>query len=372
MNKLKLLVKPTQSGKTFYIINQIEQKLNDNDIHFVIVSNNLLETVQMENRMLNKLNAFVLSSKSECKSKDSAIVNFILNDKKVMICCKNPNRIKDMQNMLSSFEDKNHKNIYIWIDEADDRFKITKEFIDVSKKYNNVSEIHLVTATPEKIKEAYKKINIIKLEVSYDPSKYVSLKNDCKFSNKKYKDIKIVGYIDRILSKKNENNKTAIKAGHNFYIPAGREKRKHNQMKKRLIDEFGFNVLIINGLGWNLYGIDFDEPIKIQNNNEQSFQPSQLIAKIYAKYNLKKRPFAITGEICIGRGVTFCSKDFMFTHAIFSDDHVKKGDAAYQAIGRVTGNYKDHLKKKIRIYCPKEFQDIVLQKEKDAMNCPIC
>jgi hypothetical protein len=96
--------------------------------------------------------------------------------------------------------------------------------------------------------------------------------------------------------------------------------------------------------------------------------PAQALADMFDEYDLSDRPVAITGQICIGRGVTFTSERVQITHAILSHHYENNEDNAYQMVGRVTGNNKTYLKVMPTIYCTREFKDIALQEEKNAMS----
>ena len=156
-----------------------------------------------------------------------------------------------------------------------------------------------------------------------------------------------------------------IKAGDNYYIPGGRTKKEHKKLRKRLVKKYNFNVLVINGNGWKLHRDGYKT--KIIGYRDLSI--SDRIADMYERYDLKDKPFAITGQLCIERGVTLTSEGFQLTHGIFSHKYEINEDIAYQTVGRLTGNNKQYLKKTPKIYCTRRFKQIVLHCEKDAMDC---
>ena len=53
VSKLELIVKPTQSGKTFIMLQEISKMLENNDegIHFIFCDNQLLQTEQTCDRI---------------------------------------------------------------------------------------------------------------------------------------------------------------------------------------------------------------------------------------------------------------------------------------------------------------------------------
>ena len=59
---------------------------------------------------------------------------------------------------------------------------------------------------------------------------------------------------------------------------------------------------------------------------------------------LFRKPFAITGNICIGRGITINSEKFMITHMVFPPSLARTPEVASQIAGRGCGYFK-HWKK---------------------------
>ena len=59
---------------------------------------------------------------------------------------------------------------------------------------------------------------------------------------------------------------------------------------------------------------------------------------VYKKHNLKEFPIVITGNICIGRGISIVSENFMTDYGILSLCHNQQ--EASQNAGRLKGNIK--------------------------------
>ena len=365
---MKLLPKPTQSGKTFWIIDQIRNKVNEEDndyLHVVVVSNNLLETNQMEERVKSELGdiGFILSSKSnDCKSAKEIAHNFLFEDMKVMICCKHKTRFEDIGNVL----DKGlaNKKFCIWIDEADSMISLTSNYLDAWAQNDNVAEITLITATPSAVQEMYADIEVIEQEKTHEENIYTSLA-DCRFLTRAYECPNSIEYITHVLEGVSESSR-GFKACDNYYIPARVRVSDHIRTKNVLI-EYGFNVLVINNHGWKLYGDDFDDPECIDYNDSQ---PSVVLARIYDEYDLGNKPFAITGHLSIGRGITFTSEDFQLTHSILSDHISSRNDEMYQIAGRMTGNNKTYIERAPVIYCTPKFKKTVLARESAVLKTP--
>jgi hypothetical protein len=63
---------------------------------------------------------------------------------------------------------------------------------------------------------------------------------------------------------------------------------------------------------------------------------SRVLAKKYVDYGLKDYPFAVTGYLCLGRGITFQSSGFLFDYGIIPA--IVEAAEAYQCAARVLGN----------------------------------
>jgi hypothetical protein len=86
---------------------------------------------------------------------------------------------------------------------------------------------------------------------------------------------------------------------------------------------------------------------------------------------LFNQPFAVTGNLCIGRGITFASKiddnEFVFTHGIIPD--VSNGDEGYQMVARCCGNIKNFAKyHKPLIYVSEKTDLLIRQQENLAVE----
>lgn len=125
--------------------------------------------------------------------------------------------------------------------------------------------------------------------------------------------------------------------------------------------------LLINQNGYQLYYNKNNKlvcKIIIEKKHEK---PEDVIARIYKKFNLKKKPFLITGNKKIERGKTFMSKKFIFTNGIFHHK-ITNPDTQYQFVGRLTGRIKNLIKNEIKIFCTDEFKNNVLKAQEDAMS----
>jgi hypothetical protein len=103
----------------------------------------------------------------------------------------------------------------------------------------------------------------------------------------------------------------------------------------------GFNVLLLNGVYKEFRFFD-GRTIEIAELLETDLEVSKTLNRLYYEHELFNSPFAVTGNLCVGRGITFASqiddKEFLFTHGIIPE--VVNGDEGYQMVARCCGNIK--------------------------------
>jgi hypothetical protein len=82
--------------------------------------------------------------------------------------------------------------------------------------------------------------------------------------------------------------------------------------------------------------------ICISDELDEKLEIANILNNKYHELEMYKKPFAVTGHLCVGRGITFASKidnnEFMFTHGIIPE--VTNGDEGYQIVARCCGNIK--------------------------------
>ena len=349
IDKLLLICKPCQSGKTSLVIEDIKKliqltsdDMKDNDISIIFCDNSLLQTEQLRERIEKEnINAVIISSKSDTRTWKDLFLE-ILEGVKVFICCSNMTQINNINMLLNNFETKknklteNHK-FNFFIDEVDKTFAgFNFDNIINWEKNELIKKITVITATPEQfLRKIKRKVPILPLEFSYEQNKYHKIEE----SNIKYieeSDFSIKSILDK----------------HNFsddcflFCPGSIKRTSHKNIMKELND-YNFNVLVINSDGIILYYYNDKEkevPLEelIDPITQQRCELSKWIAKIYHNdsYNLKNNKFAITGNLSIGRGITISSPQLMLTHAIIPNN-VSNMSNLYQLVGRICGNMKE-------------------------------
>jgi hypothetical protein len=266
-----------------------------------------------------------------------------------IICCTNKIRMKNVQKLL---EDLNRmfmagcfkKRVNIWIDEADACIKLWENYIEWFLRITNnsdfVQNIVLVSATMVPVYNRLHKRgiepNLRTYENTYAPvyHKYSESIVRHEYSeNAKYPIVQLKAVL--------ENNPELMSAGSRVFCPGNKARRSHEELCNELLNT-GFNVLLLNGVYKELRFCDGSPAIHLSEQLETDLEISKTLNGLYYELELFNSPFAVTGNLCIGRGITFASqiegREFLFTHGIIPE--VSNGDEGYQMVARCCGNIK--------------------------------
>ena len=373
MDTLELIIKPTQSGKTFIMLQEISKMLADDDetIHIIFCDNQLLQTEQTSDR-LNKYDdletyisedgdiSLILSSKSKIKEY-TQLTHHILGNLKTIITCSNKKRVLDIDKLIKSFSQSKKLNEYkfsIWVDEIDKNIKLFKNYLKEWDKHPKVERIGLITATPEDVLKIFNIIKIFELEQSYDRELFHSF-SDSEFKLLNFNDMDIGMYVQKVMNEFSN----LIKNGQVWFIPGEVNIQSHEKLRDDL-KNLGFTVIIINGNGNKIYSDDkeYDLP------NESNETLADLLGNYYINNNLYLKKIAITGNLCVSRGITINSDKMLISHAIFPTK-INKHSNSYQLAGRICGNIKKFKNyKKPTIFCSNKFKNIIINMENRAKN----
>lgn len=351
-----LVCKPEQSGKTFIMIQQIIKELNDSTsliptVNIILCDNNLLLTKQTSDRVENDLQEYEINGqiyvefsshkRAGCKSSDAACGLIATKGVRNIICCTNNKRIYDIYSIIEAFQSSEQKDRYkfkIWLDEAD---KFTN-YIDstlrpITNKHNNV-EVVCITATPNELFRKYINMSVLPIKDTTSEHYHGWEDNIIKIYDIQYStDIE---FITHILEKVVDKN--IYKPGTKWFIPGGFTKKSHTAVKDVCIRN-GFAVFVVNGDGITLYMPYTFEKITIDKTDELT----TLLLNMYITHKLERYPITITGNLCIGRGISISRNNFMLTHAILSNINNKQ--EASQISGRMKGNMKNWPNYKVSV-----------------------
>lgn len=351
-DKMKCLWKPAQSGKTRTMQELI--RADDgvkNHLNILICSNNRLLVAQTNARMVDDLYADSPSSVDEEGPADDAVVGgvyswmsgtkksnissrdlamrILLGEVSMVVCCSHKKRFLYLVEMLDFLERLSFsKPVNVWIDEADVSVKHWSEAFDFSR-FRCVREMTLVSATFDSVFEHYDRIRVMPFPETH-PECYLGLR-DCDLQAFDAAG-RAAEYMDAVLTAHPE----LVKPGMKLFIPGDIERVSHNAIAEYLTKR-GCVVLVLNGetkafLFPNGDRLDIDLTLDETNPTELS----HVLAEVYAARALHKVPFAVTGQLCLGRGITFQSPSFTFDAAIVPG--IKDSASAYQCVARVLGN----------------------------------
>lgn len=381
----QLICKPEQSGKTFIMISKIIQLITENTtpqdkeiVHFILCDNNLLLTKQTGNRVRKDVSEYCengvsyieLSSSKRTKYHDNPSVfhAIVADGVRNIICCTNGKRLDDIYSLITDLNKtrftRDNFQFYIWLDEGD---KFTR-FIDTTliplvDKYDNVL-VKLLTSTPEPLFKKYTYMNVLPLENTTSEDYHGWADNNIREFEMPSNNYAL--FAEYILS---EIAPDKIQPNTRWFIPATTTKKSHETIKDICVAK-GMAVMRVNGDGILLTLPNHEH--KVYSKTEEF--TVQLI-QIYEEMELSRFPFAITGNICIGRGITMLSKDFLFNYGIMS--HYSNKNEASQLAGRMKGNikgfvqYNDETNPAPTIYTTVDFNKAVSEWERRSRTLAV-
>ncbi len=364
-SKLQCLVLPAQSGKTRKVEEEIKKFSCINslfghpgDLNIWISANNKLLVHQTTKRMQTDLcssdddaesdavikgNVFSWTSgtkKTNISSRELAWE--VIEDRvEMIILCAHATRLRYLKDLIEHLNASKHfgKKINIWIDEADFSINLWSKYPEILN-IPSVQQVTLVSATIDDIVKQMKKIRILPYQVTH-PACYRRLKDmtrvveECLASSP-------VEYVKHVLHKHKELSAPGMRA----FIPGDFTKESHEEIAEFLISS-GFAVIIING-DCKEIRIPHQDPIDLKPyltvTDEIPDEFSDTLARFCSdpENGLDRLPLAITGFMCVERGITFQCKPtdehdgFLFDYGIIPP--IANKAEAYQTMARLFGN----------------------------------
>lgn len=364
-SKVECLIKPAQSGKTRTIQDKIRyyELIVDafgrgSALNIVICSNNRQLVEQTTARMTSDLfdTGSVTSDdydgndaiSGSCFSwtsgtkKNNVSVGHLANEIKegrvsMVVCCAHKKRLAYLYNLLTDLNNSRlfDGNVNLWIDEADESISLWgNPMFDVTR-FAKVESVTLVSATFNSVIKKYGRIKVMPLTVTH-PETYHTIEEcnlieDCSVGNS-------VEYLKSIFSK---YETTLKKPGMRLFAPGDVEIATHDAIAE-FLGQNGFAVMVLNGKRKCIIVPGRADPIDInaQVDDDTPEEIGKVMARIYHNNNLAAFPFAITGQLCLGRGLTFQTETFMFDFGIMSN--IGNDATAYQCVSRMIGNIKNY------------------------------
>lgn len=291
-----------------------------------------------------------------------------------VVCCTNKIRIEHVLALFEVLDNlRRHSNfkrdINIWVDEADECIGFVKRYQSRFNQYTSLLyNVVLITATMTPVFKYFHKNGFdCKLRLYQNThlpcyNKYV----EC-FHVHEHTPLGIMPLqqIQNVLDNAN------LPATCRLFCPAGFTKSSHDDVVDLLLHR-GFNVCILNGDRKQIVFSNRNiNPVDIYEDASDETELSTIIRNYYYNYELYNAPFAVTGYLCIGRGITFASKlgeeEFMFTHGIIPDGG--SAEDAYQLVARCLGNIKEYACfQKPVLYLNKHVHQKIIQQEHIAVE----
>jgi hypothetical protein len=274
---------------------------------------------------------------------DSIFREIILGNIDNIIGCTNTVRIRYF---IKLFDDLNtlfkrglfNRTVNIWIDEADMSLNIWKKHIEKIQGFGGlINNCVLISASMTPVFKYLIKndiqCNLRVYDQTYGPD-YIRF-SDCYVSNKYSENIQSqIEHINAVW------DNVGLHPGTIWFTPGNISKESHDIICNNAIER-GANVLILNGDNKKLVFFDKKTVQSIMDEITDDIELSDAIRNLYQDFSLYDRPFVVTGNLCIGRGITFASKDqrseFMFTHGIIPNG---SAGTVYQQCARMIGNIR--------------------------------
>ena len=321
--------------------------------------------------------AWIHEPKKNCpKSKDvnalfADIIGEDLYDN--IICCSNAARVKRVFELLTKLNAASKrgrfpKRVSIWVDEADACINIWKKYIhELAQMGDFIASVVMITATMMPVYKCLtsKRIacNLRVYENTHAEVYHKYSESNIIHQHSESAD-NVTEYISKILTT------TPAIPGSKWFCPGDKRKISHEQVCAVLLEK-GFNVLILNGYKKEIRYADKREPIQIMIKLEDDLEIAKTLNDIYYSNGLFSTPFAVTGHLCIGRGITFASQElsgeFIFTHGIIPD--ISNGEEAYQIVSRCSGNIKGFATyQPPQIFISPKMHEKIMEQERCAID----
>ena len=350
-DQFTLICKPEQSGKTFLMINMINEALADESersarvINIIFCDNNLLLTKQTSTRVENEVNAPDIersytefsSRKGDDSDRDAnAVYGKIVDGVRNVICCTNGTRVSDISALIRRIN--NHPALHkmfgrivfkLWLDEADkfDRH-ITKTLMPLAQEFGNV-QCFCMTATPVAFFEKYGSMNVLPIENTTNPDYHGWCDNRIELRENEHGTVE--GFARQIVDEVSQSE-AGLVPGSKWYVPADCKKSSHEAMRD-LLCQYRFAVFVVNG-----DGIGLTLPDGASANEHKTMELHAQVQGMIERHGADQYPIAITGNICVSRGISIMNPDFIFDYGVLCNCS-NKAEASQKA-GRLKGNIK--------------------------------
>ena len=378
-DKIYLITKPEQSGKTREVLDKIVQAYkHEKSISIIFCDNSLLQVSQTKKRTDSTKElerSLELSSKSpDCKKVNELIGIFedARENYSVILCCANSTQIHgNINKFLKRCSESNSSSLKklkfeIYFDEAS-KTAITEKMSNQVReweKLNNVKKIYFIDATPEDFKKGlFTSYNELKLATRNNMSEehcsetYVGINDLNHIEVEPLSKENCVEYAERILTI------SPLNSNDYAFIPAGHAVKTHDRMREMLL-KHNTVVIVLNGSdkSFSIQYVDENNHTRTQKipfeknviSNNEINEIIEFNALPLAKKHSKA--LVITGGKVPGRGLSFQKPGLLFTRAIFGPGVANNNMERSQKLGRLKGNIRSFPNwKTSTIHCSKKF-----------------
>jgi len=397
---------PCQSGKTRQMIRAIQRNYDESEkrpIPIVLSTNHSQLTIQTAMRLHKSLGSiykiFVLNSMNPYRTthlfkKDTIVYNPPTNAMTayidrfvdpmypnilppIILALSNNNQVEKVCSLIETIDSDYDYPFDMYFDEADVTYsQYRTEWNSYMYRANNMI---LITATPQKLMEFDEiKESVQPYPVEYDKAFYDlylnHLDNDAVIYHANPDPMATFDanmFIYKTIQRNYHHFADKLDDGSYRRILAVTSHRvvDHEELAAMIIEDYGFNVLTVNGEGVILHRSEKNKkvyPVK------KEF--SEVLASINGEADVKDKPLVIVGNRRIDRGVTFQnpSKEFLVRDIIISPG-IKSNNIPrmVQVLGRIAGYIKGALinkDDKINIFLTESQEEPVKARDADSTS----
>lgn len=360
---MKIILKPTQSRKTQYMIDQMSEDILseylDNDrsyeiINCIVTHNRNILTTQTAVR-IKAAHPDILEISSKSNNFNQVYMEITLKKCSTVIMCGNKIQILNMSKIIE-FALAHNKKVMVWADEIDYYWSTFKDII-IDNYDSRIKIIGLTASVNKKMfLDSGGSLDFIHLDVPI--SENYNRYEDNNITYIKYdEDISIIDNHKIWLDSQN------FVVEDNIFLPGTHKNISHEELKNECFLR-GICPITINQYGFNIYLTSAITPIKIDITTDMCIE--QILSDIRRIYHIDK-PIAVIGYSSPGRGITIQSPNFMFTYACILVNSTN-ACTLYQLLGRLTHNHKNLIKNKCKIFITEKIDKIVKEMEYKAIN----
>jgi hypothetical protein len=360
--KIQCLQRPAQSGKTrkmqemmteYKAMEEIYRGTGHNPINIIIVSNSKSLVDQTAKRqeqyeassvasdgsaddhITGSCFAWMSGTKETNIHYEALAFRILVGEVTTVIVCAHKKRLEYLYKLVRCLNQAIAftRTIDVWIDEADSSVKLwNKPAIDVTL-FGKVEKVTLVSATFDSIIQMFGRVRILPAVETY-PECYHKLIECVKVA-----DDTAGCAIDYLMGVFPKYEETLIKKGMRLFAPGDITIASHDAITEFLRTK-GFAVLVLNGKRKCIVRPNGAVlPIVGYDDEGNALEIGKAVARIYHSNGLAEFPFAVTGQMCLGRGLTFQNERFLFDFGIVPP--MNDPSTAYQCAARMAGNIKN-------------------------------